>query len=189
MSDIAAMDIYDETLKYIKKIGMLYGDKYIPPYLASIGAHVGNLKNNTILDLYCGMGNFSIPAALQGAAVTGIELNRESISRAKHNAEICGITCRFYTADVADTLRNLCRRNEQVHTIIIDPPRRGLGKTARLLPKLQPKRIIYISCDPATLARDLAMICGREYSLVQLTPVDMFPQTHHIESVALLEKN
>ena len=149
----------------------------------------GTVNNTTILDLYCGTGNFSIPLALMGAAVTGIELNRESIRWAKHNAEACGVTCSFFAADVANSLQDLASEKQQVDIIILDPPRRGLGKTAGLLPKLQPKRIIYISCDPATLARDLTLLVTQKYSLKQLIPVDMFPQTHHIEAVALLEKN
>lgn len=149
----------------------------------------GNLQNTTLLDLYCGMGNFSIPLALQGAAVTGIELNRESIKWAQCNAETAGVTCRFFAADVHNSLQELVRNKEQVDTIVLDPPRRGIVKTAGLLTRLYPQKILYISCDPATLARDLAIICKRGYSLKQLIPVDMFPQTHHIESVALLKKN
>jgi len=149
----------------------------------------GTVKNTTILDLYCGMGNFSIPLALLGAAVTGIERNRESIRWARHNAETAGVTCSFFSADVINSLQDLVQEKQQADIILLDPPRRGLGKTAGLLPRLQPERIIYISCDPATLARDLALLAGLGYPLKQLVPVDMFPQTHHIESVALLEKN
>lgn len=149
----------------------------------------GELKGKTVLDLYCGMGNFSIPLALQGAAVTGIEQNPESIRWARFNAESAGVMCSFFVSDVLNSLRELTKNRQQVDTIILDPPRRGIGKAANLLPKLQPQQIIYISCDPATLARDLASLCDRGYSLGRLIPVDMFPQTHHIESVALLEKN
>ena len=149
----------------------------------------GDLKGKTVLDLYCGMGNFSIPLALQGAAVTGIELNRESIRWARFNAESAGTICNFFVSDVLSSLRELTNNRQQVDTIILDPPRRGIGKAAGLLPGLRPQKIIYISCDPATLARDLAILCDRGYSLGQLISVDMFPQTHHIESVALLERN
>ncbi len=149
----------------------------------------GELKGKTVLDLYCGMGNFSIPLALQGAAVTGIEQNPESIRWARFNAESAGVMCSFFVSDVLNSLRELTKNRQQVDIIILDPPRRGIGKAANLLPKLQPQQIIYISCDPATLARDLASLCDRGYSLGRLIPVDMFPQTHHIESVALLEKN
>ena len=149
----------------------------------------GEIQDTSILDLYCGMGNFAVPLALLGAAVTGIELNRESIKRAKRNAESAGVICSFFAADVHNSLRQLIKDRQQVNTIILDPPRRGIGKTAGLLPKLGPRQIIYISCDPATLARDLATVCKQGYIIRKLIPVDMFPQTHHIESVALLEKN
>jgi 23S rRNA (uracil1939-C5)-methyltransferase len=149
----------------------------------------GELKGKTVLDLYCGMGNFSIPLALQGAAVTGIEQNPESIRWARFNAESAGVVCSFFVSDVLNSLRELTKNRQRVDIIILDPPRRGIGKAANLLPGLKPQQIIYISCDPATLARDLASLCDRGYSLDRLIPVDMFPQTHHIESVALLEKN
>ena len=148
----------------------------------------GDLTSKTVLDLFCGMGNFSIPLAMQGGTVTGIEWNRESIKWAKLNAETAGILCNFFAADVNKSLHQLLSDQQQVDIIILDPPRKGIGKAARLLPKLQPERIIYISCDPATLARDLVILCNRGYNLAKLIPVDMFPQTHHIESVALLEK-
>ena len=149
----------------------------------------GELKGKTVLDLYCGMGNFSIPLALQGATVTGIEQNPESIRWARINAESAGVMCSFFVSDVLDSLRELTTNRQRVDTIILDPPRRGIGKAAGLLPRMRPQQIIYISCDPATLARDLATLYDRGYSLSQLIPVDMFPQTHHIESVALLKKN
>jgi 23S rRNA (uracil1939-C5)-methyltransferase len=149
----------------------------------------GNVKNTSILDLYCGMGNFSIPLALQGAAVTGIERSTESIKWAKFNGEAANVVCSFFAADVSTSLQQLVRDRQQVETILLDPPRRGIGKEAALLCQLQPRRIIYISCDPAALARDLATLCGRGYTLDQLIAVDMFPQTHHIETVALLKKN
>lgn len=148
-----------------------------------------NIYGKTVLDLFCGMGNFSIPLALNGAAVTGIEWNKESIKWARINAEQAGVQCRFYSGDVKNTLHELIKSKQSVHTILLDPPRRGLGKTTTLLPELEPETIIYISCDPATLARDVALLNKKGYSLDCLIPVDMFPQTHHIEAVALLKKN
>ena len=148
----------------------------------------GNVQARTILDLYGGMGNFSIPLALCGGTVTGIEWNSESIKWAEINAEAAGITASFFAADVADSLRQLVNDRAQVDLIVLDPPRKGIAGAAALLPKLNPEKIIYISCDPATLARDLATISRKGYGLSKLIPVDMFPQTHHIESIALLEK-
>jgi 23S rRNA (uracil1939-C5)-methyltransferase len=142
------------------------------------------------LDLFCGMGNFSIPLGLLGAIVTGIEHNQRSIQWAGHNSRRAGLQqMRFIAADVEQQLKQAVAHQETFDCILLDPPRQGLGKAAALLPLLRPKRIISISCDPATLARDLRLIVAGGYRLAAITPVDMFPQTHHIESVAILERN
>lgn len=142
------------------------------------------------LDLFCGMGNFSIPLALSGATVTGVEHNRSSIHWAQANSRANGLTTtRFVAADVEHQIKTLIASKAHFDCVLLDPPRQGLGKAAALLPQLQPELILSISCDPATLARDLALIGQGGYRLRRLIPVDMFPQTHHIESVALLERN
>jgi 23S rRNA (uracil1939-C5)-methyltransferase len=143
----------------------------------------------TALDLFCGMGTFSIPLGLAGAQVTGVEHNRRSIYWAEQNSHANGLTARFIAEGVEQQLPTLVARKARFDCILLDPPRQGLGKAAALLPLLQPERIISISCDPATLARDLALISKGGYRIRRITPVDMFPQTHHIESVALLERN
>ncbi len=149
----------------------------------------GNVNNSSLVELFCGAGNFSIPLGLQGAYVTGIELNKKSIQWAKSNALMAGVNAIFFATDVVNSLNELIRRKQKTDTLLLDPPRRGLGKTAELTTQLNARQIIYISCDPATLARDLAVICSRNYSLTNLVPVDMFPQTHHVETVALLKRN
>jgi len=142
------------------------------------------------LDLFCGMGNFSVPLGLMGAEVTGIEHNRRSIHWAEHNSRQAGLPlARFIAFDVEQQLKILVAHNQRFDCILLDPPRQGLGKASALLARLGPQRIISISCDPATLARDLRLIMDSGYRLSRITPVDMFPQTHHIESVALLERN
>ncbi|MCI5147359.1 MAG: class I SAM-dependent RNA methyltransferase, partial [Candidatus Electrothrix sp. AR3] len=148
----------------------------------------GNLQGKTVLDLYCGMGNFSIPLGLAGATVTGIEGNRESIKQARKNAEAAEVSAHFFAADVHESLHTLVEDRQKVDLILLDPPRAGIGKNAALLPELHPEKIIYISCDPATLSRDLHILCNKGYGLIRLIPLDMFPQTSHIESVALLKK-
>jgi 23S rRNA (uracil1939-C5)-methyltransferase len=149
----------------------------------------GELHGRSVLDLFCGMGNFSIPVALQGAAVTGLEWSRESVRWAKYNGSAAGVQCRFIRTDVADGLEELAGNGESVDIIVLDPPRKGLGRASNLLPRLCPERIIYVSCDPATLARDLALITRDGYIVQRLVPVDMFPQTSHIECAALLKKS
>lgn len=143
-----------------------------------------------VLELYCGMGTFSIPLALAGAAVTAIEQNAESIRWAASNARRAGLDhCLFETGSVAGALKNFAGQGVHFDTVLLDPPRQGLGKPVTNLIRMAPGNIIYISCDIATLARDLAALTEGGYRLLQIHPVDMFPQTHHIETVALLEKN
>ncbi len=144
----------------------------------------------TALDLFCGMGNFSIPLGRKGARVTGVEHNRRSIYWAERNSREAGLPdARFIVSDVEQQLKTLVARNRRFDCILLDPPRQGLGKASALLPLLEPQQIISISCDPATLARDLRLITSSGYRLARIIPVDMFPQTHHIESVAVLERN
>ena len=141
------------------------------------------------LDLFCGMGNFSIPLGLMGALVTGIEHNRHSISWAKQNALMANISqARFIAADVEQQVRLLVDQDQRFDCILLDPPRQGLGNAAALLPRLKPQIILSISCDPATQARDLSLIAKGGYRISRVLPVDMFPQTHHIESIAFLER-
>jgi len=144
--------------------------------------------SSTVLDLFCGMGNFSIPLAMRGMAVTGVEHNGRSIRWAKENSRANGLTARFLAADVEQQLQALVAAQARFDAVLLDPPRQGLGKDAALLPLLHPAHILSVSCDPATLARDLAVIVKGGYRLTRLVPVDMFPQTHHLESVALLER-
>uniref|UniRef100_UPI0040568AB5 class I SAM-dependent RNA methyltransferase n=1 Tax=Candidatus Electrothrix sp. TaxID=2170559 RepID=UPI0040568AB5 len=148
----------------------------------------GDLQGKTVLDLYCGMGNFSIPLGCCGGTITGIEGNQESIHWAEKNALQAGISACFFVTDVRDALQQLVDQGEKTDIILLDPPRSGVGKDIALLPRLKPEKIIYVSCDPATLARDLNTLCVQGYKITQVIPVDMFPQTSHIESVVVLER-
>ncbi|MCL7487751.1 MAG: 23S rRNA (uracil(1939)-C(5))-methyltransferase RlmD [Desulfobulbaceae bacterium] len=150
----------------------------------------GEVKGREALDLFCGMGNFSIPLALKGGLVTGIERHQECIERARINAaraDLPGI--RFIDRDVNKWMRKAVKRSAKYDMVLLDPPRKGMGRDIIQVAELSPSRIIYISCDPATLARDIALLQNCGYSLASIAPVDMFPQTHHIETVVMLEKN
>lgn len=141
------------------------------------------------LDLFCGAGNFSIPLALNGAEVLGVESSPAGIHWARRNAVANGLEARkasFIMADAGRALDRLVREGRRFDLVLLDPPRQGLGRAAAHVPKLLPKRIVSISCDPATHARDLQIMCAAGCRLEQLTVMDMFPQTHHIESLALL---
>ncbi len=143
-----------------------------------------------ILDLYCGMGNFSVVLARQAGAVLGIEGQGSAIRSAKSNAERNHLTnCTFIKSDVASACRDLAARGESFATVICDPPRRGLSGLAGLAGILATTRMVYISCDPATLCRDLQDLVGQGFFIGAIQPLDMFPQTHHLETVVLLEKN
>ncbi|MCF6187529.1 MAG: class I SAM-dependent RNA methyltransferase [Desulfobulbaceae bacterium] len=150
----------------------------------------GAVAGKKILDLFCGMGNFSVPLSLAGAEITGIELNKYSIHAARKNARNAGIQGdHFIPGDVGRHLQQLVNEKARFDIVVLDPPRQGLGRETQLLPQLQPEKILYISCDPATLTRDLQTLIRKGYGLKSVTPVDMFPQTHHIECLAVLEKN
>jgi 23S rRNA (uracil1939-C5)-methyltransferase len=145
-------------------------------------------RHKSILDLYCGYGNFSLPAACLADKVFGIDTQNAAVRSGKRNAELNGIlNCRFEKRPVPEAVAALLAASKTYDTIILDPPRRGAPEIVSLLPELHPDQIIYISCNPATLARDLAALSATGYQLVRLIPVDMFPQTHHLETVALLK--
>lgn len=145
----------------------------------------------TVLELFCGMGTFSVPLGLAGPRLTGLEHNRLSVFFAEENCRNAGVeqSCCFYSGDVGSGLRRLISKGKKFDAMLFDPPRLGLGKDAELLPRLNLKRIVAISCDPATLARDLRAFVQQGFRLSAVHGMDMFPQTHHIESLALLERN
>ena len=146
-------------------------------------------KTETVLDLYCGMGNFSIPFAMQAKTVFGIEGQGSAIRSAKNNAANAGVTnSRFLKSPVHDACIELAEKGEYFDCVLIDPPRQGAPGLAGRLATVATKRLIYISCDPATLCRDLADLTDQGFTISKIQPVDMFPQTHHIETVVLLEK-
>ncbi len=146
-------------------------------------------KEESVLDLFCGMGNFSIPLARAAKTVTGIEGQGSSIRSAKLNAQNDGLTnTLFLKSPIHDGCQKLLQQKAVFDCVIIDPPRQGAPGLASHLDRLTNKRLIYISCDPATLCRDLADLTRAGFELKKIQPVDMFPQTHHIETVALLEK-
>jgi 23S rRNA (uracil1939-C5)-methyltransferase len=146
------------------------------------------LKPDSVLDLYCGIGNFSLPVARQTGKVVGLESFSPSIERARENSRRNGIAnAEFICEDSAVGVERLAAAGERFDLVILDPPRSGALDLVKSLHRLKPKQIIYISCDPATLGRDLAVLQKDGFKVLQVQPLDMFPQTCHLESVALLE--
>ncbi len=142
-----------------------------------------------ILDLYCGMGNFSLPLALYGAEVHGIESQGSAVRSGRRNCLENNITtCHFEKSDVESACRRLAAENRRFDIVVCDPPRRGLAELIPCLARLASGRLIYISCDPATLSRDLSALTSGGFEISSIHPVDMFPQTHHIETVVAMKK-
>lgn len=154
--------------------------------IRTVGEWGGLQGGARVLDLYCGNGNISVPVAPLVREVVGVEGYAPSIADAVANAEANGVANASYqVGDAALSVRRLLKRKEKFDLVILDPPRAG-AEAAGDLALLAPERIVYVSCDPSTLARDLAQLCGAGYRVARSKPVDMFPQTYHVESVTEL---
>jgi 23S rRNA (uracil1939-C5)-methyltransferase len=139
-----------------------------------------------LLDLFCGAGAFALPLAARAASVIGVEAGGGAVEDAIMAASLNGITnVEFWAGHVEQALAEV---EDRVDAVVLDPPRRGCHPSAldELL-RLRPRRIVYVSCQPATLARDLRVLIAGGYRVLRVTPVDLFPQTPHIESVTVLE--
>ena len=149
---------------------------------------------DTVLDLYCGAGTLTLLLARLAGQAIGVESVQPAVAAARRNAERNGITnARFLGGEARQVLRQWARgeRPDAVRpqVVVVDPPRAGLHpRVVARVAELEPRRVIYVSCNPATLARDLGDFAARDYRLTAVTPVDMFPHTAHIECVARLER-
>ncbi len=141
-----------------------------------------------ILDLYCGMGNLTLPVATLGGRVTGVENSPVSIRYARSNASLNDIeNVRFMRADIERASHSLIG-NGRYELVILDPPRRGARRVVGRIAAKGPDSVIYVSCDPMTLARDLAILRDGGFSISWSQPMDFFPHTYHMESVTLLRR-
>jgi 23S rRNA (uracil1939-C5)-methyltransferase len=149
----------------------------------------GLTGRETVYDLYCGTGTIGLSLAASAAAVWGVEISEESVACAIENAAVNGIVnASFFAGNVGQSLEELREKAGQPDVVVVDPPRAGLvGKALRRTGALQAPRLVYVSCNPTTLASDLAVLRDDYgYRLERCTPVDMFPHTPHIESVSSL---
>ena len=160
--------------------------------LYNIGVDAAKItKNDVVFDLYCGIGTISLFMAKYAKKVYGVEIVDQAVEMAKENAKINGIeNVDFLAGDVEQVLDDLINRKKiNPDVVMIDPPRKGIDKKSiQNLLSIKPKKIVYISCNPATLVRDLAFFEDK-YEIKSITPVDMFPFTSSIESVTVLQKN
>jgi 23S rRNA (uracil1939-C5)-methyltransferase len=143
-----------------------------------------------VFDLFCGIGTVGLTLAPRAAELWGLEIVEEAVADAIANAELNEIdNARFFAGDVRLALRELVEEAGRPDVLVVDPPRAGLSKkVVRRVIEAAPKRIVYISCNPTTLAPNAAQLAEAGWALSRVRPVDMFPQTPHIECVALLER-
>lgn len=204
-----------------KEIGLLWGQSYITDYIGDVKYQISplsffqvnpvqteklyglaleyaNLKGEeTVWDLYCGIGTISLFLAQKAKQVYGVEIIPQAIDDARNNAKINGIgNAEFFVGKAEEVLPEYYERYEREHgekayadVIVVDPPRKGCDEALlHTMAKMQPERIVYVSCDSATLARDLKYLCENGYELKKVRPVDQFPMTVHVESAVLLQR-
>ncbi len=146
-------------------------------------------KDKTVLDLYCGTGTIGLSMAKNAKKIIGVEIVEDAVSDAKINAEENGINnAEFICGDALKAAKELKKRNLKPDVVIVDPPRKGLdGELINIIAKdFSPERVVYVSCDPSTLARDVSLFNELGYKLMEYTPFDLFPRTAHVETAALL---
>jgi 23S rRNA (uracil1939-C5)-methyltransferase len=159
--------------------------------LYAVAAEMAALQGwERVHDLFCGIGTIGLTLARQAGEVWGLELVEEAVADALRNARLNEIdNARFFAGDVRTALRDLVERAGRPDVLVVDPPRAGLSqKVVRRIAEAAPSRIVYVSCNPTTLAPNAAQLVQAGYALRRVRPVDMFPQTPHIECVALLER-
>ena len=156
--------------------------------LAVDAAHLTGKE--VVLDAYCGIGTIGLTAADHAKQVVGVEVNREAVHDAIGNAKHNGVkNARFFAADATRWIGEAAAAGERADVIFMDPPREGsTPQFIDSVARMAPKRVVYVSCNPVTLARDLELLTRKGYKVESSTPVDMFPHSEHIETVCALSK-
>ena len=205
-----------------KEIGVLWGQGYITDYIGDIKYQISPLSffqvnpaqteklyglaleyadlkgEETVWDLYCGIGTISLFLAQKAEKVYGVEIVPQAIDDAKNNAKINAIeNAEFFVGKAEEVLPEYYAQYEREHSekayadvIVVDPPRKGCDETLlQTMVQMRPERIVYVSCDSATLARDLKYLCENGYEMKRARAVDQFPMTTHVETVCLLSRN
>ena len=145
--------------------------------------------SETLIDLYCGAGTIGLSMADKCKELIGVEIIPEAIENAKRNASQNGVhNAHFFCGD-ATAAAKLRAEGVSPDVIVVDPPRKGLTpELIDTIMQMSPDRVVYVSCDPATMARDLKLFIDQNYSVKEITPVDMFPRTSHVENVVMITK-
>jgi 23S rRNA (uracil1939-C5)-methyltransferase len=143
-------------------------------------------KEQRVIELYCGAGNLSLPLASRARELIGIEQNRLAVADARANAVRSSLmNTRFMYASVRDGVRRLRQAGERADVVVLDPPRTGAAEIIAAIPRLGARKVVYVSCDPASLARDLRQLHLYGYRTDVIQPIDLFPQTYHVETIAV----
>ena len=198
-----------------EKVTNLWGQDYITDYIGDVKYQISPLSfyqvnpiqtqqlyataleyaqltgTETVWDLYCGIGTISLFLAQKARQVYGVEIVPPAIEDAKNNARLNNITnAEFYVGKAEDVLpQKYEQEGIRADVIVVDPPRKGCDEAVlQTMLKMKPERIVYVSCDSATLARDLKVLCEEEYEVKKVAVCDMFPQGVHVETVALLTR-
>ena len=152
--------------------------------------YAGLTGEETVIDAYCGIGTIGMVAAKHAGNVIGVEVNPDAVKDAISNARLNGMNnIRFYKADAGEFMVAMAEENEKCDVVFMDPPRAGSDENfLKSLCTLAPGRVVYISCNPETLGRDLKYLSSHGYKVKKIQPVDMFPMTNHVECVVLLSK-
>ena len=163
------------------------GNQFLIQQLIEIA--VGGAEGETALDLYCGVGLFTLPLARAFQKVLGVEASQRAIEFASKNVERARLeNARVFAEDVSVWLSENAANFPKIDFVLLDPPRAGTEKeTIENLLQMLPKQISYVSCEPSTLARDLRLLCENHYTIESITAIDLFPQTHHIETIVRLK--
>lgn len=199
-----------------KKVTTLYGKDYIVDYIDNIKFEISPLSffqvnpvqtrklyekalevadikgTENVLDIYCGIGTISLFFARKAKSVLGVEIVQEAILDAKRNAKINGFENTRFEVGKAEEIIPKLYKEEGIHAdvVVVDPPRKGCDEAVlETISNIKPKKVVYVSCDPATMARDLKYLCDNGYSINEVWPVDQFCHTTHVETVVSLSKN
>ncbi len=152
--------------------------------------YAGLTGKETVIDAYCGIGTIGLISAKHAKSVIGVEVNTDAVKDAKVNAKANQLdNAQFFAGDAGEFMEEMARNGEHADVVFMDPPRAGSDrKFLSSVLTLAPDRIVYVSCNPETLARDLMFLVKNGYKVRKIQPVDMFPHTHHVETVVLLSK-
>jgi len=180
-----SLKVFDEVYSYNAEAFFQINQDMLAPLIATA---LPNVTGETALDLYCGVGLFTLPLARRFSRVLGIEANPVASRFARRNLQQAQLeNAKIITSTVTEWLRANVRRLDSVDFVLLDPPRAGAESVViKSILDLHPKRISYVSCDPATLARDLKKLLAGGYDIDLIAAFDMFPQTHHVETVVHL---